>query len=230
VLSFVCVMRSTEGNSQSLLTWAPLVSLSAAAAYLAARYDDIPPTWVVHWDLAGTPNGSMTRTIPGVFGLLIVGLFVWVALEIVGGVLLARGAPELLPVREANVRALRLISAAMALLFSLLAISLPLGPHVGPGVIVPCALALIVVPMVMGGIGMKRALRIVRARGYGDAVEGYRGLHYSNAKDTRLWVPKIGGNGYTINFAHPWAWPVMALLVALPIALTVVLVVNAGRH
>jgi len=222
-------MRNPEVDRSSVPRWAPLVFLAAAATYLIARYDDIPQRWVSHWGAFGTPNGWTTRSIPGVFGLLIVGLVVWVVLEIFASVLRARGAPELLPVREAQVRMLRLVSAAMALLFGVLSITLPLGPYVGPAGIVPFALVLGVVPLIVGGMGMNRALREVRSRGHGEAVEGYHGLHYSNAKDARLWVPKLGGNGLTINFAHPWAWPMMGLLLIAPVALAVTVAVTAGR-
>ena len=50
-------------------------------------------------------------------------------------------------------------------------------------------------------------------------VEGHRALYYSNTKDPRLWVPKLNGTGLTLNFAHPWAWPVMVLLLGAPIGL-----------
>jgi uncharacterized membrane protein len=223
-------MGDQDSRQSGLLAWAPLLFLAGSAAYLSARWDDLPQRWIVHWDATGTPNGWMTRSIPGVFGMLVLGLFIWVTLEVIASVLLSRGAPELLPVREANVKLLRLVSASVSLLFGVLSVTLPLGPHVGPEVIVPGALVLVGIPVVAGTVGMRRALREVRAQGHGGAVEGYHGLHYSNANDPRLWVPKLGGGGYTVNFSHPWAWPVMALLVGLPMMLTVAVMVLAARH
>jgi uncharacterized membrane protein len=62
----------------------------------------------------------------------------------------------------------------------------------------------------------------MRESGRGSRVEGYHALYYANARDSRLWVPKLSGAGLTINFAHPWAWPMFLLLLAVPIALVVV--------
>ena len=43
---------------------------------------------------------------------------------------------------------------------------------------------------------------------------GRRGVLYVNPQDPRLWVEKPVGVGWTLNFAHPAAKWVMALLVA----------------
>ena len=209
-------MPTGHSRSAGALPWIPLVALSTAAAYLAARYDDIPERWPVHWDLAGNPNGESTRSIPGVFGLLVLGLVIWVLLEIMAAVMLARGKPELLPVRIANVRLMRMVSASTSVLFAGLSVSLPLGPHVPPVVIVVLAFALIGAPLALGSRRLKQAMAEVRAAGHADAVRGYHGLYYSNPDDARLWVPKLGGGGLTVNFAHRWAWPVVVLLVVAP--------------
>jgi hypothetical protein len=36
----------------------------------------------------------------------------------------------------------------------------------------------------------------------------YGGLIYCEASDPRVWVPKLRGIGYTLNFAHveSWVW------------------------
>jgi len=52
------------------------------------------------------------------------------------------------------------------------------------------------------------------------------GLIYVNPEDTRLWVPKRYGGGWTFNFAHPRAKVYMVLLLALPLVLTAVLVLT----
>jgi uncharacterized membrane protein len=58
-------------------------------------------------------------------------------------------------------------------------------------------------------------------------VEHWTGLLYRNPSDERLWVPKISGLGYTLNFAKPIAWVILVALL-LPPAL-VALVVFAKR-
>ena len=50
-----------------------------------------------------------------------------------------------------------------------------------------------------------------------EPLEGHHALYYANGNDRRLWVPKVTGMGWTINFSHPLAWPMLALLLAVPI-------------
>jgi uncharacterized membrane protein len=70
----------------------------------------------------------------------------------------------------------------------------------------------------------------MRRSGHAAKVEGYHALYYSNANDPRLWVTKLSGIGLTINFAHRWAWPIMVLLLALPVAVAVLSIVAAREH
>ncbi len=71
--------------------------------------------------------------------------------------------------------------------------------------------------------------RTRRLRESGVAIpDGYHGAFYSNPRDPRLWVPKTLGIGWTINFAHRLAWPVMIALVAAPLAM-VLLIALAAR-
>lgn len=52
----------------------------------------------------------------------------------------------------------------------------------------------------------------------------WKGVFYSNPDDPAVLVPKRYGIGYTLNFANPWSWVVLAvilLLVAAPIAFSV---------
>jgi len=48
------------------------------------------------------------------------------------------------------------------------------------------------------------------------------GIFYYDRGDKRLWVPKrVAAMGWTLNFAHPASWIVLAVIVAAIIALTV---------
>jgi uncharacterized membrane protein len=40
----------------------------------------------------------------------------------------------------------------------------------------------------------------------------WRGVVYLNPDDPRLFVPKRVGVGWTVNFGHPWAWRILALM------------------
>ncbi len=71
-------------------------------------------------------------------------------------------------------------------------------------------------------VRLSRAKNRARSLGSCDKLEGYHGLFYSKTNDVRLWVPKRYGVGWTVNFAHPLAWPTMLLLVGVPIALAIV--------
>jgi uncharacterized membrane protein len=49
------------------------------------------------------------------------------------------------------------------------------------------------------------------------------GMIYFNRSDPALLVEKRMGIGYTVNFANPWAWVVLAVLAGVPIVLRLVL-------
>jgi len=58
------------------------------------------------------------------------------------------------------------------------------------------------------------------------------GVFYSNPDDPALFVPKRFGVGYTLNFGNRWAWLALAvilLLIALPVALSIVSVRHVLR-
>jgi uncharacterized membrane protein len=67
-----------------------------------------------------------------------------------------------------------------------------------------------------------RQTRRLRAAGVA-LPDGYTGVFYKNARDARLWVPKVTGLGWTLNFAHRRAWPVMIALVGVPVALAILI-------
>jgi uncharacterized membrane protein len=122
---------------------------------------------------------------------------------------------------------LRAVTFGLCLVFAALAIDLPLGPRLAPGALVALLAIPIAVTLVIGTARMAKALRQVRSAGHGAKVEGYHVFYYSNPKDERLWVPKLSGMGLTINFAHRWAWPMMAILFGVPIAIAIACVLGA---
>jgi hypothetical protein len=140
-------------------------------------------------------------------------------------------APELAPLREAQVGFVRAIAVSLSLVFAFLAIDLPLGPALAPDVVGRIAAGVTLAGagagVVLGARSMSRGLRRVRESGHAAQVEGYHSIFYANAKDRRLWVPKLLGVGWTINFAHPFAWPTMLLLLGLPIGLVIASMLGA---
>lgn len=202
--------------------WLPFAVLAAAGAYLTLRWDSIPARWVVHWDAGGTPNGWAGRTALGVYGPLLFGAAVILVLEVVS--MFGRGTADepTEPVRAATRHMLRTVALAVSVMLALLAIDLPLGPPLPVAALVALCVAPILAALVSGVRRMSRALEEIRRSGHAARLEGYHGLYYASASDPRLWVPKLGGTGLTINFAHPWAWPVMLLLAGVPIAAAIV--------
>ena len=211
-------------------SWLSFAVLGCAAAYLAARWDDLPARWATHWNAAGVPNGWAARTALGVYGPLLVGAGVLALLEALGAVASRRreGA-SMEAVRAATRHVVRSLMFAVSLVVALLAVDLPLGPSIPPGLLVGACLAIPAVSLAFATRRVSAAMREVRASGKGAKLEGYRGLYYANPADERLWVPKLSGLGTTINFAHRWAWPVMALLLGVPIAIVILLAVARGR-
>ena len=196
--------------------WPSFAVLLGAAVYLTARWDSIPPRWIIHWSAGGQPNGWATRSVVGVYGLLALGVLILLVHE-VGAAMGPRAASA--SQRAATLDCVRIIMLGAATMLAVLAIELPLGPRMP----VPALLALGVAPLVLAMIvGLTRlASTLRRERARGEKVEGYHALHYANANDRRLWVPKLNGMGWTVNLAHPLGWPVLVLIIAVPIAAVV---------
>jgi len=119
---------------------------------------------------------------------------------------------------------LRLLEVALAIMFAFLAIELPLTHPVSPGRLAAFTIAVIGVAMTVGMVRLARGVRELKHAGH-SGLEGYNGIIYKNPADPRLWVPKITGLGYTLNFAHPWAWPIMIGLLAIPVLVVVITIV-----
>ncbi len=213
---------------RALPAWVPLLVLAAAGIYLTLRWDDIPERWIVHWGAGGTPNGWATRTGLQVYGLLWGGVVLWGVFEAVALVVRAAGRDRagLEPLAAASVHLLRLVSLAVAILLAFLAVTLPLGPHLGPGPIVLLAFVLVWGAIGFGAVRATRAMAHAKV-GNPHALKGYRGLFYYDRDDRRLWVPKVLGIGWTINFAHPMAWGVMVLLLGAPLGIVATAVLFA---
>lgn len=49
------------------------------------------------------------------------------------------------------------------------------------------------------------------------------GMYYVNREDPSIFVEKIEGVGYTLNFGHPAAWLLFAVLLFLPLAIALLI-------
>ncbi len=197
--------------------WPSFAALLLAGAYLTVRWDSIPERWIIHWGPRGEPNGWASKSGLGVYGLLVLGAVIAATSEAVGR---ARGSGRE-PVRATSLYLARLMTFGAALMLAFLSVDLPLGPPMPLAARLSIAVAPLLVAMLLGVRRLSAALRETRESGEGAKYEGYHGVYYANANDRRLWVPKIHGVGWTLNFSHPLAWPVFLLLVGVPIGLVI---------
>ncbi len=211
--------------------WPSVVLVVGAAAYLGIRWDDIPARWVVRWSPNGTPSGWAERTPAGVFGLLVGAAALVLFVESLAATIASRNAADaaMAPVHAATKHVMRVTTFAITAVLAFGAVDLPLGPNLPPSVVLVASIGLPTLAIAVGSRRVARAMEEAREAG-ATKLEGYRGLYYANAKDKRLFVPKVVGVGTTINFAHPWAWPVMLLLVGLPIVAVIASLVTTQRH
>jgi uncharacterized membrane protein len=199
--------------------WLSIGALIAAAVVLAVFWGDVPDRWIAHWGLHG-PDGWATKTPASAAIPLGIGLLSWLLFD--GLAYAATRSNGALPREMTAVVAtvVRAAGLAIALVCAGLAVALPLW-H--PRSSLPIAVGALLVIGAIVGAAMAWAWREThRLRAAGVALpEGYTGVFYSNPRDARLWVPKVAGVGWTINFAHRRAWPVMIALIAVPVALAI---------
>lgn len=210
----------------------PLLVLGGAVAVLLLGWERIPERWVTHWGAGGRPDGWTTRTPAGVFFPIGLGVAMWGLMEAIAWGMRrwgedsegARRAPEAF---AATVDFLRILAAGMASLFAVVAVALPLARPRTPIGVIAAALALLGVVTIAGMARIRRAVRAARARDP-KGLAGWQGLSYRNPQDPRIWVPKLFGGGYTLNFAHRRAWAILAALLAVPLAIVILVAVLIG--
>ncbi len=200
----------------------PLLLMVLAAAWLQMHWDEIPDRFPIHWDIAGRPNGWSTRTVPGVYGPLLIGVFILVVLKLSEWGILY-GSPRVAggsaTVRWQSLRMLQRMGCLMGILFSSIALA-PLRPDLfRPGLIVFVilfAVALMVIPLIRAAGNPEGSV----ADNTPDSAWKF-GLIYYNPDDPALMVEKRIGIGYTLNFAHRLAWVSMAALLLIPIGILI---------
>jgi uncharacterized membrane protein len=154
----------------------------------------------------------------GVFAPLAIGALVVAFVQAVAVLTTLPRAAALGAQRAAILSFVSTIALGLSLVFAVLAIDLPLGPRVPSSALTGLLLGIMVAAFALGAVRMAAALAAARSSGQEAAVEGWHSFYYANAKDQRLWVPKLSGLGWTVNFANPWSWLVMALLLGVPMA------------
>jgi len=198
----------------------PPAILIAAAGWLASRWDALPERWVVHWGPGGVPNGYASKTFGGVFGPLLVAAGLAVFLELVA-VFIERTARARFPrLARAYGNLVRWVSVGVVVGLAATAVLLPSPRPLSPRAFLGMFLGAIVLALVAGGRGLSAAMRQMAAEGE-SLPKGYGPFLYCNPEDPRLMVPKLVGIGWTLNFARPTAWLLLALLL-LPALVTLI--------
>jgi uncharacterized membrane protein len=221
--------RGTHLPGGVLLQLAPFAILLLAAAYLSAHWGQIPERFPVHWGIDGRPNGWSARTAIGVYGPLCfgAGMVAMISALSYGISHAARLVPADAGERRASSPGHRVALVLIGVEFFLAAMFSLAGllPLTGS----PGAISILVLA---GGV-IVFAVLLVRWQNQGlaaHAAAGHPGdgtpdscwklgLFYFNPNDAALFVEKRIGIGYTINFARPAAWIVLALVLFLPLAL-----------
>jgi uncharacterized membrane protein len=193
----------------------PLAAALALGALTWAAWSQLPVHLPIHFGPTGKADGFAPRTIAlgMMFGLPALG---WLFTAFLGRLTGQRDA-ALMELQAQALPPFRGLFTAALLVIMALPILVPLA---GGGVVWPVLglfFALLLAGIVLLALGVRTHIpRELRA--------SYRwGLFYVNAEDPRLWVPKLIGVGWTLNFARPASWFVMAGLLALPVAALVFL-------
>jgi uncharacterized membrane protein len=118
---------------------------------------------------------------------------------------------------------LRLMAIAIAIVMSALSIILPLFRPARPFGFVAFTFGVLIAAVAIGGWRVVKLMRELKTGGQFAGLEGWNGLTYRNPNDPRLFVPKLTGIGYTLNFAHRRAWPLLILMISLPLIVVAVI-------
>lgn len=219
-------LADSAPSGNPALRWLPFVILLATALILWLMWDRLPERWPIHYGLNGQPNNWATKTLTGVYlpigaGLVLCGIFELLIAVNLAFPRLGR-AKQLSPEAVQAITLLvagfvRLLSLALALVFSALALMLPLVRPLSPALVVLVAIVCVFGAIGIGAWQMMKGARELKALGVLKDMDGWNGLVYNNPNDSRLWVPKITGVGYTLNFAKPGAKFAMGGIVAIPL-------------
>lgn len=223
----------SENRGLSWLRWLPFLILLIAAVVLLLEWNRLPESWPVHWNMSGEADKWANKTPLEVFLPVGLGVVICFFLEMMSTYINSHprsGKPQQVSDEAARMIAamtadfVRLITIAVAIVFSIMAVMLPLTKPAHPLWFVLFVFAALALAIAIAMRRLIKGVRELKARGMFEGLEGWNGLIYRNPNDPRLSVPKIMGIGYTLNFAHRWAWPLMILILSIPLLIIIVIV------
>jgi uncharacterized membrane protein len=196
----------------------PFAILAAAGVVLCARWGGLPARMPVHWNFHGEPDRWVAHSLLAVGLPLAVGAIVC-ALSLS----MARGMLRLAPRGDLRAPALRLILLAEYVI-SLVVCGAVLSAVTLGRMLVPTLL------VALAGLAMILVLAWRMRGARPDALRnpaGWHGAFYADRGDPALFVPKRYGFGYTLNFGHPAALPLLAATLALPLLALLLAAISA---
>ncbi len=219
--------ESPEIPGMEALLLLPFLILAGAGMYLNIHWADIPLRFPIHFDAAGNPNGWSTKSVKGVYGILLFGgllqcVFLFLIYGIKTGTRRAVPGSPRMRFMTANIWMLIILQWLLGILFGYISLlpvmtSKPAGWLIGG------------FTMVVVGISMGFTVYIVKLQGQATESENtpdsswiWGGLFYYNPEDPALLVEKRIGIGYTFNMANRMSWgffAIVALVVLLPMVL-----------
>lgn len=217
--------RAAPGASDGALgglRWWPFIILAGAGAVVFQ---------------SGGRQGPAAGPPPTVRALLLtIGLGLAVCLEVVARTCAARqrlaegfdassGAAR--AILDASAGLTRVVSLGISVFISVVVLPRTWLPGFGQGWALGLGAAALLGAIVWSVWSLKSVHRRLERAGQLGGLEGWNGFIYSNAKDRRLWVPKLSGFGATLNFAHARAWLILAAILALPLTAVAVALVFA---
>jgi uncharacterized membrane protein len=214
---------ATSTTAPILLNALSLLPLGVTALWLRLHWNQIPEHWVKHWSLSGAANDFGTRSIDGVFGILIAGA-ITVLLLVAASIFMTQAAGPQATQRRRALVPMAAFSWLIVGIFCILALR-PLVP-LTPG-------RLMLITTIYLTVVIAISLWLIQRSGlapYSASTEPYdstpdskwhAGIFYFNPDDAAVIVPKRFGWGWTLNFARPSAWIYLGAILLVTLSLKV---------
>ena len=230
--------RSVLHNGWFLI---PLLIVALCAGTAIVQWDNIPDPFASHFGIDGKPDKYSARTFGSVFTLNLIqvgliGMFMGI------NSVIKRTRQQLDPKqpeasRDKQLQARRLNSI---FLFVMCVLIVALFGYIQAEMLYTLTLngpdiVAILLPLAMVG-GIVGFMLILNKKGLaqpmGSVMTDDRhwrgGLFYYNANDPSLFVEKRYGIGWTLNFARPFSWVFMGVILLLPVAIIILAVATSG--
>jgi len=201
----------------------PYLVLALAGWFLYSNWHAIPERFPIHWGPDGTANGWAHRTIFGVFGILLGGLFSNALTTMIACIVVFRTRNFSGPgsdvagdraFKRATYFLMMFISYLMSITFAVVSTH-----PIWAGSSQTSPLPIVIVPLVfvIPVAAVIYLVRISRSRkgstGDGTPDACWRwGMFYYNPDDPSLLVEKRMGLGWTLNFGNRWSWALIAVM------------------